>query len=240
MGDVKVSYLITTHNETDSLRKLIDVIKRHITDGHECVILDDHSTNDETLAILTEVGAHPRISVAQHKLNGDYGAHKNAGIEHCAGKWIFQIDADEYPSEGLISNIDAIVDSNDENEVLWLPRVNLFHGVTDVDAKQWGWRLSSFSDITHNKVVSDEYMDVVDLQIVNFPDFQSRLFRNEPHIRYQRRLHEKVEGFKSYTFIPPQVDIALIHKKTMETQRNTNRRYNDDFTESENKGYNVK
>jgi len=46
--------------------------------------------------------------------------------------------------------------------------------------------------------------------MINFPDYQSRLYKNLPHIRYERRLHEKVEGYKSYAFIPPQKDIALI------------------------------
>lgn len=76
--------------------------------------------------------------------------------------------------------------------------------------------------------------------LINVPDYQSRLYKNLPHIRYERRLHEKVEGFNSYVFIPPQKDIALIHRKTIEKQRQTNVKYNQLFTEAENKGYNVK
>jgi len=76
--------------------------------------------------------------------------------------------------------------------------------------------------------------------MINFPDYQSRLYKNLPHIRYERRLHEKVEGFKSYVFIPAQKDIALIHEKTIEKQRQTNIRYNQVFTQDENRGYSVK
>ena len=76
--------------------------------------------------------------------------------------------------------------------------------------------------------------------MVNFPDYQSRIYRNLAHIRYQRRLHEKVEGFKSYTFVPPQKDYAIIHEKSIEKQRQTNLNYNKMFTEEENRGYNVK
>jgi hypothetical protein len=53
-------------------------------------------------------------------------------------------------------------------------------------------------------------------------------------------LHEKVEGYKSYVFIPPQKDIAIIHEKTIEKQRETNINYNKVFSQEENKGYEVK
>lgn len=76
--------------------------------------------------------------------------------------------------------------------------------------------------------------------LINVPDYQSRIYRNLSHIRYQRRLHEKVEGFKTYVFIPPQKDIAIIHEKTIEKQRQTNLNYNKLFTQDENMGYAVK
>ena len=136
------------------------------------------------------------------------------------GKWIFQLDADEYPTNVLLDNIDEILKLNDNTEVIWLPRLNIFNGVTDVDIKTWGW----------------QYKD----GLINFPDFQSRIFKNVSNIRYKRRLHEKVEGYKSYMFIPPQKDIAIIHEKTIEKQRETNLNYNKLFTSNENMGYSVK
>ena len=76
--------------------------------------------------------------------------------------------------------------------------------------------------------------------IVNAPDPQGRLFKNVPYIEWKRRLHEKVEGFKSYTFVPPQKDYAIVHEKTIEKQRQTNLNYNKMFTDDENRGYHVK
>lgn len=113
-----------------------------------------------------------------------------------------------------------VLESNVDNEVLWLPRLNYFTGVTELDVKTWGWN----------------YQD----GMINFPDYQSRIYRNLSHIRYQRRLHEKVEGFKSYTFVPPQKDYAIVHEKTIEKQRQTNLNYNKMFTDDENRGYHVK
>lgn len=213
-----LSYLVTSHNETTSLDKLLSKLVQNKKDNHEIILLDDYSDNQTTLEIIQKY--KESVVFHQHKLERNYGAHKNYGIEQCKGRWIFQLDGDECPTDLLLENIDIVLESNEANEVIWLPRMNFFIGVTQADANQWGWRLHD--------------------GMVNFPDYQSRIYKNLSHIRYQRRLHEKVEGFKSYTFVPPQTDYAIIHEKSIEKQRQTNLNYNKIFTEEENRGYNVK
>ena len=213
-----LSYLVTSHNETTSLDKLLSKLVQNKKDNHEIILLDDYSDNQTTLEIIQKY--KESVVFHQHKLERNYGAHKNYGIEQCKGQWIFQLDGDECPTDLLLENIDIVLESNEANEVIWLPRMNFFIGVTQADANQWGWRLHD--------------------GMVNFPDYQSRIYKNLSHIRYQRRLHEKVEGFKSYTFVPPQTDYAIIHEKSIEKQRQTNINYNKMFTEEENRGYNVK
>ena len=213
-----LSYLVTCHNETSSLDKLLSKLVQNKKNNHEIVLLDDYSDNPESLEIIQKY--KEKTSFHQHKLDRNYGAHKNYGIEQCKGTWIFQLDGDEYPTDLLLENIDMVLESNADNEVLWLPRLNYFVGVTELDVKTWGWN----------------YQD----GMINFPDYQSRVYRNLSHIRYQRRLHEKVEGFKTYTFVPPQKDYAIVHEKTIEKQRQTNLNYNKMFTDDENRGYHVK
>jgi glycosyltransferase involved in cell wall biosynthesis len=213
-----LSYLITSHNEEVCLSKLLQKLLSFKKENHEIVLLDDYSDNPETISIINSCKSN--INFYQKKLDKDYGAHKNYGISLCKGKWIFQIDADECPTDLLLENIDDILKANDSNEAIWLPRLNYFYGVTQQDILTWGW----------------QYND----GMINFPDYQSRLYKNLPHIKYERRLHEKVEGYKSYVFIPAQKDIALIHEKTIEKQRQTNIKYNQLFTEDENRGYSVK
>ena len=213
-----LSYLVTCHNETDSLEKLLSKLIEYKKDNHEVVLLDDYSDNPTTISIIEKYKSS--INFQQKKLQNDYGAHKNYGIGLCKGEWIFQIDADELPTDVLLENIDVLLQSNTNNEALWLPRLNYFVGVTQTDIEMWGWN----------------YHD----GMINFPDYQSRLYKNLPHIRYERRLHEKVEGYTSYAFIPVQKDIALIHNKTIEKQRETNMKYNKNFSLDENKGYAVK
>ena len=213
-----LSFLITCHNETSSLEKLLSKLIHFKKENHEIVVLDDYSDNPKTIEILDKYKKD--VIFRQRKLDRDYGAQKNYGISQCKGQWIFQLDADELPTDTLLENINLILESNIQNEAIWLPRLNYFIGVTQQDIEMWGWN----------------YND----GMINFPDYQSRLYKNLPHIKYERRLHEKVEGYKSFVFVPPQKDIAIIHEKTIEKQRQTNLNYNKLFTQEENKGYTVK
>ena len=60
-----------------------------------------------------------------------------------------------------------------------------------------------------------------------------------PHIEWKRRLHEKIEGNKTYVHLPTEYDFSLHHNKTIEKQIQTNIKYNKLFTEEENKGFKV-
>ena len=52
-----------------------------------------------------------------------------------------------------------------------------------------------------------------------------------------RRLHEKIEGYKTFVTLPTEEEWALYHDKTIERQIETNLNYNKRFTEAENHGH---
>ena len=74
--------------------------------------------------------------------------------------------------------------------------------------------------------------------IVNWPDPQGRIYKNDPkRIRWNRRLHEKLEGYIKFTALPLDYEFSLYHDKTIEVQLQTNKRYNEWFTDEENRGH---
>jgi len=76
--------------------------------------------------------------------------------------------------------------------------------------------------------------------LVNFPDFQFRIFKRCPErIKFERKLHEKIEGYSTYTTLPSLEEYALYHDKTIEKQIETNIQYNQLFTVKENQGHGV-
>ena len=217
-----ISYLITCKNSTNQLIELLQCIERYIG-GNECIILDDYSDNTDTLKILEEYKLKSGFHVYQHALNNHYSNHKNHGKDLCIGTWILQLDDDEVPNDTLMVNLKDIIESNQNVECFLIPRINDFVGVTAAHAKQWGWRLTEYQG----------------RQIVNYPDYQFRLFKNLPHLKWERPLHEKVEGALITSKIPAEYELSIIHNKTIEKQVQTNIRYNKDFSQELNKGFKI-
>ncbi len=225
---MKISYLVTCHNETQTLQKLIEKLMVNLGND-ELVVLRD-STNpisEGTSKILDPIFGDKRVKILEHLLDTNYGGHKNWGASHCTGNYIFQCDGDELPSEYIVGeNLHAIIEANNNVELIYVPRINDFRGVGPQHAAQWGWKLAE----------SPTYKRL----IVNWPDYQGRIFRNDPdRIKWDRRLHEKLIGNITYAWLPAEEDYALYHDKTIEKQVETNIRYNQLFSQEENKGHHV-
>jgi glycosyltransferase involved in cell wall biosynthesis len=234
---VKVSYLVTCSNETDTLKKLLlKLIEVNLDTQDEIIVLLDKkysNIGDPSYEIIANhfhdyCGIPTERGILEvHDLNNDYGAHKNFGIEQCSGDYIFQLDGDEMPPDCLLGeSLHELLESNPTIEAYAVPRINDFKGVTPEHAKQWGWRLTK----------SPTYKR----PLVNWPDYQFRIFKRDyPRISFLRKLHEKIEGYSSYSTLPPEEDWAIYHDKTIEKQIQTNLRYNKDFSQQENQGHNV-
>ena len=219
---VSISYLVTCKNTGFPLQFLLERLYKY-SEGNECIILDDYSDESVTLQVLNNASDNSFFKVHKHKLDNSYSEHKNYGKNLCKNSYIFQIDDDELPSETLLESLKEIIELNPNVDLFWIPRINDFKGVNHQNSAQWGWRLTPYEDRF----------------IVNFPDPQGRLFRNVDYMRWERRLHEKVEGAKTYVHLPHEYELSLHHNKTIEKQIETNIKYNKLFTEEENKGFKV-
>lgn len=114
---MKISYLVTCCNETESLIRLLNSIYLSLIGNDELIILKDSSpssTDADTITILNRFCADTPIEgYFSHALNNDFGTHKNFGIEQCNGDFIFQCDADELLPESLLGeNLHALIESN--------------------------------------------------------------------------------------------------------------------------------
>ena len=178
---MKLSYGITVHNEHEELNQLLELLVHNTDQEDEIVIVDDFS-NQETQDVIgswvQQYSDKKTIRVFQRKLDGDFASQKNFVIEQCSGDYIFHIDADEYPNVILLQQLKQILEIN-EVDLLWIPRVNTVEGMTEEDIQTWGWKVSEQG-------------------WVNYPDYQSRVFRRTDNIRWERPLHELIKGAKTY------------------------------------------
>ena len=101
---MKISSAICTHNESESLFNLTEKINQNKDTQDEIVFLDDHSTNKVTKDFLKN-----QENVYYNHLNKNYANHKNILKKHCSGDYIFQIDADEYPTLQLFVSLKKIM-----------------------------------------------------------------------------------------------------------------------------------
>ena len=207
---IKLSYGITVHDEADELNRLLEVLV-HKTDKEDEIVICVDGEDDAVEHVLqswTQQYGHDGmkiIKIYQRKLDGDFAAQKNSVIENSTGDYIFHIDADEYPSDGLLEYVKPILEAN-EIDLIWVPRVNTVDGITEQHIRQWGWRVSEAG-------------------WVNYPDYQSRIFKNTPELRWQNKVHERIMGAKNYSHLPPNESLSLYHPKTIEKQEKQNKFY---------------
>ena len=196
---MKISYSILTHNETDSLLKLLNFLIEHKDEEDEIVILDDFSDNEKTKEILDTMCSIHEIKFEQRHLLKDYSGQKNYLTRMCKGEYIINIDADEIPNKYLIKNIKEILKANPTIDLYWVPRVNTVEGLTEQHIQKWGWRVDEKG-------------------WVNFPDYQGRIWRNRPNILWKNPVHEVLVGFKEYSFLPQEEEYCFYHPKTIDIQ----------------------
>lgn len=226
---MKVSYLITTHNEPES-QKVIGQVFEYANScnpkyrGDEVVILDDFSAEPDMVRQLALWGDSVGCRVVQHALAGDFGAHKTFGSRQCTGDYIVQLDADEYLSECLLENLHELLEANPKVELYRVPRVNIVRGMTADDQKKWGWKVYQLPEFPGLPIINWEF------------DHQARIYKNTEKIYWHKKLHETITGAEFTTILPLEVDYAIIHDKTIDRQRAQNEFYNKNWTTAANMG----
>jgi hypothetical protein len=62
--------------------------------------------------------------------------------------------------------------------------------------------------------------------IINAFDYQGRIYRKDPNIKWVGKVHEKIEGHKSFAYLPSEEHWSLYHPKTLNRQIKQNKYYN--------------
>ena len=201
---MKISYGITVCNEARELQHLIEFISPIIDKEDEIVIVyDNNRVTGEVLDVLEH--HQDKVVAFPFDFQQNFLENKNYMNSKCTGDYIFQIDADEIPSETLVINLKAILESN-PIDVLITPRVNLVEGLTQEHINKWGWRVDTNG-------------------WVNFPDYQWRIYRNNAKIKWVNKVHEVLTGYETHADLPPNKEWCLLHPKDIERQEKQNSYY---------------
>mgnify|MGYP001584518446 FL=1 len=204
---MRISYAITVCNEYDEIQKLISSIMGHGREQDEIVVLFDKKAGTaQVWEYLVALQKEDWIKLHPKSFKNHFADWKNYLTSLCTGDYIFQIDADETPSEYLVENLPEILEANSGNEVYLVPRVNTVKGLTQELKNKWRW-------------------NVDDKGYVNWPDYQWRIWKNKPEIKWINKVHERLEGFNTFMRLPAKEQYALKHPKTVERQVKQNDYY---------------
>ena len=207
---MKISYSILCHNEDETLEKLLHRLIEYKQPQDEIVVLDDHSDNEKTKAILDYYSSTTDIKLDQRNLLKDFASQKNYLKGMCTGDYSFNLDADEMISHWFMKDIHDILEGN-EVDLIFVPRINTVEGITEEHCRMYGYQINEKGWI-------------------NYPDWQGRIFRNRPNIRWEKPVHEQLTGFQTYAHLPQEQKYSITHPKTIEKQVEQNKFYNEDIT----------
>jgi len=204
---MKISYAVTVCNEFVEIQRLVNFLRENKRRQDEIVVLFDQKNGSEEVASwLTKQSKYPNFQFWRGFFDNHFADWKNKLSEYCNGDYIFQIDADELPNDILIESIPKILESNPNTDVYLVPRVNTVLGLTSEHINKWRWN------------VDDEGR-------VNWPDYQWRIWKNKPEIKWINKVHEKLDGFETYAPLPALTELSLLHPKTIGRQEKQNEYY---------------
>ena len=202
---MKISYAIPVCNEWMQLEYLLSYLFKHKREQDEIVVqCDKGNTTPSVYQVLKEY--KDKIQIIEFPLNGDFASFKNNLKNNCSGDYVFQIDADEYPEEYLMSTIEWLIKNNPGTDVFWVPRINTVEGLTQEHIDKWGWRVDNKGR-------------------VNFPDYQCRILKNVKRIKWKNKVHETLTGHKTESQLPANKEFCIYHPKDIKRQEKQNKFY---------------
>jgi hypothetical protein len=249
-----ISYAITVCNELKELQRLIDMLIQYIRKEDEIIVLfDSKNGSKEVKEYLDSINItltlkHINFHRIFNPLNNDFASFKNFLKDTCSKDYIFFIDADEYPSENIFKFLPLVLENN-PIDVFMVPRINTVDNIGLSHINKWRWtvlKIEKSEYIKEKKLNIDIFEDQYNLlkekkliiedvnnkikyyePIINFPDFQMRIIKNSPNIKWEGKVHEKIVGYKTISHFPTDdEDWVLFHPKTIDRQEKQNNFYN--------------
>jgi len=205
---MKISYAITVKDELNELQRLVNFLIDRKRTEDEIVILYDSKNGSKGVEEWLRANSVVENNYCWYSREFDnhFAKHKNYLNNLCTGTHIFQIDSDELPHEQLIENLPFVLKQNPLVELYAVSRVNTVEGLTQDHIQKWGWNVNEKG-------------------WVNWPDFQTRIYKNTSEIKWINKVHEKIDGHKQFAYLPMDEEYALYHPKTIERQERQNSYY---------------
>lgn len=203
----KIEFCILTCGEPETFR-LLEQLTEQINDVGQYISVYVDTTNEKVTdnfwGILMGYSDNPHVQVYERKFDSNFAEYRNT-CKRGDTDFIVQLDADEEVASVFVESIQSVIDANPDIDLYFLPRENYVEDITEEYVQQMRWRVDSKGRI-------------------NFPDYQGRVYRNASSIKWDGKVHERIEGAKNYARLDLE-QVTLLHNKSFERQKRQNEFY---------------
>ncbi len=126
-----VSVIVTCFDQGRYLPACLQSVASQSYSPIETIVVDDRSTDPETVAMLDALAADPTISIVRLPANRGPAAARNAGIEPARGRYILPLDGDDLLVESAVTELVAQLVSADEQIGFVYPNLQFFGNRSD-------------------------------------------------------------------------------------------------------------
>jgi len=105
----------------------------------------------------------------------------------------------------MIAYLPEVLESNPV-DIIFVPRVNTVNGLTQEHIQKWRWNVNEKG-------------------WVNWPDYQTRIYKNTEDVTWMNKVHEKITGYDTFSNFPAEEHWALYHPKQINRQEQQNQFY---------------
>jgi hypothetical protein len=204
-----ISYCVTVYNEVQELPRLITILNSVKKDKDELVLTqtykDESEKETENYKFIEKTCQLYSDKYSTFHFQNNFADLKNFITSQASQYYIFNLDADEIMYTHILEELRTEILSMDL-DLYYLPRINTVDGLTEEDIKKWSWNINEKG-------------------WVNWPDYQSRIYKNNGQIHWIGAVHERLAGFKSHGAINDDGRIAILHHKNIDRQRSQNSFY---------------
>lgn len=206
-----ISYCVTVYNEIEEIPRLLQLLNIAKESEDEIVVIQTYRTYDEQnsnhYSKIKDICLSYPIIYHSFYFQDNFADLKNYMNSKVSKnqKYIVNFDADEIMDVNMLKILrNSLIET--DIDLIYLPRVNIVEGITSEDINLWSWKINENGWI-------------------NWPDYQPRIYKNLPHIRWTGTVHESITGILSTGAVNPDGKVYISHIKTISKQRQQNQLY---------------
>jgi len=144
--------------------------------------------------------------------------------------------------EFFMEHIHSVLERNPV-DLVFVPRINTVDGISLAHVETWGWNISKLETQMGEKVMDTESGEYKLLKhydfiieelngnvkyykpIINFSDYQTRVYKNTTDITWIGDVHEIITGYNNFSYFPALDEWCILHHKTIKKQELQNLLY---------------